>query len=104
LVLYSKNLVLTLGRQVAPVASDKLRRISIETLGKSNQMANDSVIRALKTKSKSLNLSCRKITHLPEVFEKLPWISVLKLNNNYLSSLPSEIMCLQKVSSDTFVQ
>lgn len=93
-----------LGRQAAPVASDKLRCISIETLGKSNQMANDSVLRALKTKFKSLNLSSRKITHLPEGFAQLPWIAVLKLNNNYLSSLPSELMCLQKVSSDTSVQ
>ncbi|XP_052388510.1 leucine-rich repeat-containing protein 69 [Carassius gibelio] len=61
-------------------------------------MVNDSIIKALKTKSKSLNLSCRKITHLPEVFARLTWIVVLKLNNNYLSSLPAELMCLQKLT------
>lgn len=68
------------------------------------QMANDSIIRALKTKSKSLNLSSRKIIDLPEVFARLTWIVILKLNNNNLSSLPSELVCLQKVSSDTSVQ
>ncbi|XP_051729050.1 leucine-rich repeat-containing protein 69 [Ctenopharyngodon idella] len=61
-------------------------------------MANDSIIRALKTKSNSLNLSSRKITLLPEVFERLTWIVVLKLNNNNLSSLPSELVCLQKLT------
>ncbi|KAI2652774.1 Leucine-rich repeat-containing protein 69 [Labeo rohita] len=62
------------------------------------QMANDLIIKALKTKSNSLNLSSRKITHLPEVFARLTWIVILKLNNNYLSSLPSELMCLQKLT------
>nr|XP_005159720.1 leucine-rich repeat-containing protein 69 isoform X1 [Danio rerio] len=61
-------------------------------------MANDSIIKALKTKSKSLNLSSTKIIYLPEALEKLTWILVLKLNNNFLSSLPSEFMRLQKLT------
>ncbi|XP_051519034.1 leucine-rich repeat-containing protein 69 isoform X1 [Myxocyprinus asiaticus] len=61
-------------------------------------MANDLVIKVLKTKTKSLNLSSRKITDLPEAFARLTWILTLKLNNNYLSSLPSELQSLRHLT------
>ncbi|KAA0710481.1 Leucine-rich repeat-containing protein 69 [Triplophysa tibetana] len=60
-------------------------------------MAND-LVRALRTKAKTLSLSCRKITNLPEDYARLTWIVILKLNNNYLSDLPPELKFLQQLT------
>ncbi|KAG7325769.1 hypothetical protein KOW79_010694 [Hemibagrus wyckioides] len=61
-------------------------------------MANDLVIRALKAKAKSLNLSSRNITELSKDFAKLPEVRDLRVNNNRLVTLPLGLQCMRQLT------
>lgn len=58
----------------------------------------EAVIRLMYGRT-SLNLTSRKLSEVPERVSRLTELSVLLLNNNFISSLPAELLCLQHVSA-----
>ncbi|XP_071356693.1 leucine-rich repeat-containing protein 69 isoform X2 [Trachinotus anak] len=58
----------------------------------------ESVVRALYAKATSLNLSSKKIKDVPTSVSAIRNLSVLLLNNNAITALPAELLCLRQVS------
>lgn len=56
------------------------------------------LVRVLHGKATSLNLSSKKIDEVARCVGRLTNISVLLLNNNFISTLPAEMLSLQHVS------
>lgn len=60
-------------------------------------MANDSLIRALKANSKSLNLNSRNISELSKDLVKLTHVMGLSLRHNRLRAVPVGLQCVHQV-------
>lgn len=63
-----------------------------------------SVVRALFAQATSLNLSAKKLKEVPLCISALKSLSVLHLNNNFLTALPAELLSLQHVSLFSFIR
>ena len=62
-------------------------------------MADTLLVRALKSKPKSLNLSNKKLDRVPKAIGKLDCVVHLQLKNNKLTQLPFELSYLYQVNS-----
>ena len=62
-------------------------------------MADTLLVRALKSKPKSLNLSNKKLDRVPKAIGKLDCVIHLQLKNNFLKTLPHELTYLDQVSN-----
>ena len=60
-------------------------------------MADTLLVRALKSKPKSLNLSSKKLDKVPKAIGKLDCVIHLQLKNNRLKTLPHELSYLDQV-------
>ncbi|CAM9487823.1 unnamed protein product [Lampetra planeri] len=60
--------------------------------------SDPALLRAVRAKAKTMNLSSKKMRRLPGAIGQLPWLERLCVKSNALSELPAEMHCLTRLT------